>query len=1553
MGNVLASAAEIADLIEFLQQIDITNSRVRIDFPADGTRVVELTQVSGEVLPDVVSVDVFLDGQGPIAAIVENGRFTALVPPELVPALGPGALFELTALATTSDSEPGRDDIEVEANFGAGADAATSTLNASPALITADGVSTSRVTVTPRDSVGDPVGTGLLIEVQTTLGTLGPVADAGDGTYTALLTSAISIGDAVLTANENGGSSFTDDATVRFAVGDVEAVTSTVAVLPTGLDADGISTALVTVIPRDAFGNPLAPGQSVVVSVDLGILGAPLDVGDGSYTAIYTAAATPALATISTTVNGTALGDVTVALNVDLTPPPDADLDRVTFAAPVVGVSQITGGAGSVEALSTVKLTNSATGASVQATADADGSYMVSLAVAPNEEVCVQVTDLAGNLSTLVCTVPFPQLEVSVQGTVRAALAGGGFAPLAGERVELDLADIATDVCNPGFIPFVVGTQVLSDVTAADGSYKIVLPPGVLPDPDFAVVNGTDDDADGIIDTIFAFALVNDVERTVVVDEISTTIPFLICDNDLLLGNAPPAFPESNFSPEERTAIEDTVRDATLSEDFTDPLGALQVIADDVFFDVDGPKDALDTIAFETLREAAETPGGGPPPVFVSGTVTVPSASGEVPLAGVQVDLVTLSFDPLFGATVRSVLTAADGSFTLQKPAAVAEGSGAGLRVIGDLTYDGTGQPGPFDDQVALFSLGAFLTDATAPVAVDLAGRVALSLIDRDISDATLNVTAANYNRSELEELTDLVRTKVAGLSLNLPNRDLSQVFLDAFSDLLTDSDVAALRASIRDPEGSGCNLSASPGTTLEADGFTPVEISIQPLDPLAQPLGAGLLVEVTTTLGTITSPTIDQRDGSYTAFLTAPSTPGTARVTALLPDEDTECPLPLEITFTLDVTAPASPAPGRIVFTGLGASTVTVIGLPGAVEPFSQVTVENATRAVSVTVQAAADGSFRADILAAAGDNLLLRSQDWSTNTSPDTGLVVSNDLMLPAIGNPSALPGSVTETLGGLAQVDLGATVPPGYTYLRGFTLGLVGQDALVPLDVLIESAAPVPPGVGLVLAQVIEVGGTAELRVVAPAASSGGLLFPESGPSFPGVREGGEYAYLAADTELAFVQGVVTGTRGVIQDVLVTADVSPFADLTRAGGSYLLAGPVGASATVSAALFAHGEPAAVPSVRLPFAGAEVSCDFDLPTRADRSFAHTGRFAPTGSLSERLALLPSGDQLYVTTGNTGDAIIVDTAAMAAVSVAEDVVRIEDVAFTPNGFEAFLAYLNRVRDFTVEIEEPGLLISTVDFPKRVAISPDGGFAWVASSVDNAAGDLTADAVYVVDTFTNEVEAASIPVDADPSALALNRAGTRAYITSETRGTLTVIDVVGRSVLDVVAAGAQPEDVAVSPDGAELYLADAATAAVLVLDAALAEDAIPGNELLTTISVGATPSALVLTPDGSQLLVADQSDDTVTLVDVVSRAVTDVWASTDLNAFQALSGSLAMHPDGTRVYVLDRLARQGVLEILLPLSDTSAPRVVDVGPQDRRVDLLQDSPIEIVFGEKM
>ncbi len=134
-------------------------------------------------------------------------------------------------------------------NAGA-ASTATSTISAAPGSITANGSTTSTVTVQLKDALGNNVpASGGTVALGTTSGSLGSVTDNSDGTYTATLTSATTTGTATVTGTLNS-SALASSASVTFTPGPATSLQVTISSPQTA----GVA-ASATVTAKDAHGN--------------------------------------------------------------------------------------------------------------------------------------------------------------------------------------------------------------------------------------------------------------------------------------------------------------------------------------------------------------------------------------------------------------------------------------------------------------------------------------------------------------------------------------------------------------------------------------------------------------------------------------------------------------------------------------------------------------------------------------------------------------------------------------------------------------------------------------------------------------------------------------------------------------------------------------------------------------------------------------------------------------------------------------------------------------------------------------------------------------------------------------------------------------------------------------------------------------------------------------------------------------------------------------------------------------------------------------------------
>ena len=163
---------------------------------------------------------------------------------------------------------------------------------------------------------------------------------------------------------------------------------------------------------------------------------------------------------------------------------------------------------------------------------------------------------------------------------------------------------------------------------------------------------------------------------------------------------------------------------------------------------------------------------------------------------------------------------------------------------------------------------------------------------------------------------------------------------------------------------------------------------------------------------------------------------------------------------------------------------------------------------------------------------------------------------------------------------------------------------------------------------------------------------------------------------------------------------------------------------------------------------------------------------------------------------------------------------------------------------------------------------------------------------------------ASVPVASAPQGIAISPDGRKLYVANQ--GSVSMISTVTNKVL--VPSNSYPrtapavaQGIVASPDGKRVYVG-AGTSGVVAMDAALIQPI--STESITGFTVGGTtqigPQALAVSPDGARLYVADN------LADGVVRIVTlDNRQFVSSSAFGAglVPVGVAASPDGARVYV--------------------------------------------------
>jgi YVTN family beta-propeller protein len=162
-----------------------------------------------------------------------------------------------------------------------------------------------------------------------------------------------------------------------------------------------------------------------------------------------------------------------------------------------------------------------------------------------------------------------------------------------------------------------------------------------------------------------------------------------------------------------------------------------------------------------------------------------------------------------------------------------------------------------------------------------------------------------------------------------------------------------------------------------------------------------------------------------------------------------------------------------------------------------------------------------------------------------------------------------------------------------------------------------------------------------------------------------------------------------------------------------------------------------------------------------------------------------------------------------------------------------------------------------------------------------------------VPTIATPVLVSTIPVGYNPLDVAISPEGRHVYVANARSDTVSVIDTGSGTVTTNIPAGNVPERVAVSPDGHIAYVTNKITAfagAVQIVD-------IASNTVTATIPVGAYPRGVAVTPDGHRVYVANNDSNTVSVIDTDRGTVT---ATIPVGIHPE---RVAVHPDGRRVYV--------------------------------------------------
>lgn len=224
---------------------------------------------------------------------------------------------------------------------------------------------------------------------------------------------------------------------------------------------------------------------------------------------------------------------------------------------------------------------------------------------------------------------------------------------------------------------------------------------------------------------------------------------------------------------------------------------------------------------------------------------------------------------------------------------------------------------------------------------------------------------------------------------------------------------------------------------------------------------------------------------------------------------------------------------------------------------------------------------------------------------------------------------------------------------------------------------------------------------------------------------------------------------------------------------------------------------------------------------------------------------------------------------------------------------------------------------------------------WNLVALSDGARVLVADAdarqIALVDTASGKV-LGSLAMPAEPTGLALNRSGSKVYVTcAAPQSTVCVVDVPAMKITASIPAGHTAIGPALSPDEKRLYVCNRFDTNVSVIDLA-------SGKQLARVPATREPYVAVVTPDGKSVFVMnhlplDRADgyDVAAMITVIDTATNRPSNIRLLNGSTGMRG-MCISPDGKYVYVTHILARYQMPTTQLERGwmNTNALTIIDV-----------------------
>lgn len=246
----------------------------------------------------------------------------------------------------------------------------------------------------------------------------------------------------------------------------------------------------------------------------------------------------------------------------------------------------------------------------------------------------------------------------------------------------------------------------------------------------------------------------------------------------------------------------------------------------------------------------------------------------------------------------------------------------------------------------------------------------------------------------------------------------------------------------------------------------------------------------------------------------------------------------------------------------------------------------------------------------------------------------------------------------------------------------------------------------------------------------------------------------------------------------------------------------------------------------------------------------------------------------LVVNQGDANLSLVDPVAAREIATIAEKTIGVHghEIAVSSDGHTAFVPIYG-----STGVGKPGVdghdmlvidlpsrqIVGDIDFghgvrPHFAVLDPLSGLLYVTTELDKT--------VTVVDPRTRKIVGTVPTGQKESHMLALSHDGRRGYTANVGPGTISVLDLVGRKTVAVIAVSGQVQRISISADDKLVFTSDQTKPQLAVIDTTT-------NQVKTWVPLPGLGYGTAATPDGRWLLVAVPSTNQVAVVDLGSMQV--------------------------------------------------------------------------------